>query len=1345
MFCPEIKAMRPAAFLALLILVSLAFSTTGRLPMQIDQPPLIPGMGVPPMHVPPPCEECPAEGSLQPFMFSSLNEEAEITTVTMGVQAADERYPVEGATIFAYVYDRDGFETDKCRMYTDSSGTAEFDFSGIPECTGGDGCTMRFIFCCPNPGQGCLIASCLDEPITDYTDFPMCADYSGGIWPEAATVDGSEEPLFPAYTETVRPPEEVVIGTAFEFDLCFPVLVIFGFLAAAMFAAGRNPFSAFSIYTPRYTRGAERAISARGFSIDAASVASALGLAMAGGKALKKAAKKAAAKAKKAGVSAKKVQMAVKGAQTPSKKLGVQEGEEAKGGAQAQKAELTGAGGPTQAEIAMGAAAGKAMPGGTAMAFGKSFFKAIFSIFKGGDAARAAWAEFGQLMSAGKFRGDMAAQYQGAGVREAGLAFLDTLLLFATPFGLYYAFGQLGPVKKQLAKYQGQRNALVAAGLINQFKEGTAYIKEKDGIVTVQFDNVATGETVKETFDITTEKGMKAYQHFLNINIVMPIQIGTSFIQSQMQEGQQEMAKQGNGALTGDSGDLLTQFYLVEQGMNVAELQKYSDAKAVDAVLTDRKATSEQKLFAFLAYMSSDKANLAKASKEYTSFNSFLLGYGGAADLVGEDGKFNVSALTGAMLLSGQLEGVSEKKVSGIAAFKANLEGTVDRTTGAAQNEAIESQLLAMEAQMLLEGKGEREIAVAKNRQEAYLRGKGMGISSVLATEGMGEDSKAVQLGILSLGFANMAYSEQLGNKSIAETGTGKLNKYSAEYAAWKKLEIDVSERKGEKLEQFADSYKDYQAFLGYSQEIALALPEMPPALQYKPEGSPSAMAIGVVSGQAKLESVPKVSVGDVAVAGTYQIVGNQQEAATYLKNLGQIGNAFETMGMLLQPMAVANNINAMSVGGDPETGKEGKPVYELLVSGEPKGKKKGELYDSAIYVMMSTLETSFGEPLSTRGAEEYKQFDYINSGAKKAGEKPPEYKGAELQKQLDAQAAIILDPAADPDAKAKALEQFGYLALGTIQSSGSAKKDRGIALDAIAELGVTKATNQYTDATLGPEYLPTFETTTAETAAAEQIQITKVQYQAPQPEYSKPETSGMLTTYLTMGNTFAGTESIPGGRDLKKEIDSQTKVATDPNSSPDQVAESLLVLGPLTLGVLQNPESSAQDKALARAALTGLADKVPADNLLPPEETVAETTAGEQFKITKKGYGAPPPAYAPPEPGAKPPLAGVEGLDPMQNFQNIYNLPSAQKAIGKYMEDPKIHDEAFKMEKTAKETYESIPVGGYISKEEKETVPFLEERPLPRATERFEAPHEATGPKTREEKAAGHSKGGKK
>ncbi|MCP4646667.1 MAG: hypothetical protein GY852_02885 [bacterium] len=212
------------------------------------------------------CDGCPAEDSIPSMMFLGPDIEEGTTTITVVAEQLDKtRDVVEDATVFVEVLPNDGAPRYICRVLTDSSGSALFDYSEYSECED-IGCKLKFTFCCADISDGCLIPVCLNDPeIVDYEMVSPC-DSSVATWETQVTVDGEFINIYPVIEMISIPPKPKFLGAAFTMELCLPILVIFGLLSAAMFSSGRNPLQMFSIYRGRFKRAPQRAIRARGYT-----------------------------------------------------------------------------------------------------------------------------------------------------------------------------------------------------------------------------------------------------------------------------------------------------------------------------------------------------------------------------------------------------------------------------------------------------------------------------------------------------------------------------------------------------------------------------------------------------------------------------------------------------------------------------------------------------------------------------------------------------------------------------------------------------------------------------------------------------------------------------------------------------------------------------------------------------------------------------------------------------------------------------------------------------------------------------------------------------------------------
>ena len=177
------------------------------------------------------------------------------------------RKDINFTTVIVEVYN-ESFQ-DVYRVYTDSQGKAEFDFSGYK-----DTCvSFKFLYCpftCESP-----------DPMFSDCGFQECLNFSG-IGCSSGTrctitdipeIPGKSAPanlkcyrLLPTMkTDSYCPPPKAFSETP---EICFPLILIFALLGGAMFISGRNPFSGFDFSTPRVGKHLMYQARSRGFAVD---------------------------------------------------------------------------------------------------------------------------------------------------------------------------------------------------------------------------------------------------------------------------------------------------------------------------------------------------------------------------------------------------------------------------------------------------------------------------------------------------------------------------------------------------------------------------------------------------------------------------------------------------------------------------------------------------------------------------------------------------------------------------------------------------------------------------------------------------------------------------------------------------------------------------------------------------------------------------------------------------------------------------------------------------------------------------------------------------------------------
>ncbi|MCX6773136.1 MAG: hypothetical protein NTV88_05215, partial [Candidatus Micrarchaeota archaeon] len=144
--------------------------------------------------------------------------------------------------------------------------TGEASFTYDPQA---QGCTnYRYIFCpqkmATDPGAGGIAArtQCLGDTGID-PNLPVSVCYGG------TAIPNNYPAYLPAQNEFYFC--NVVPNAPNMAALCWPLLLIFGLLTGASFAAGRNPFQAFDFSAPRMSRGRQYSMRNQQMSFDAMS------------------------------------------------------------------------------------------------------------------------------------------------------------------------------------------------------------------------------------------------------------------------------------------------------------------------------------------------------------------------------------------------------------------------------------------------------------------------------------------------------------------------------------------------------------------------------------------------------------------------------------------------------------------------------------------------------------------------------------------------------------------------------------------------------------------------------------------------------------------------------------------------------------------------------------------------------------------------------------------------------------------------------------------------------------------------------------------------------------------
>ncbi|MDD5096491.1 MAG: hypothetical protein PHY95_03180, partial [Candidatus ainarchaeum sp.] len=616
------KFMRPAALLLLVMLLSLGSASDG-IGGGPDvgggiSPEATAGAGIEipvypdisrPIPVPEACAECPPPGLEPPLMLPFLDDVGKDASIYVAATKEGRRVPLEGATVFIHVYKSAGDFVYSCRAYTDSSGGAVFSYAPYEEACK-NGCTIKFVFCCSGVvEQSCMLPVCLGSSITSYSDYVSCPGYPDP-WPVNATVDGVAYPAAPAVAETQIPPSAEAAAFALDFVFCFPILVLFGLLGAAMYASGRDPFAIFSFYTPRYTRGAERPMGARGFTFDTRTImGAAQSIAMAGIAGARKAEKQSSQ-------------------QSSSQQQGGQQG----GGGQVQTTQgATGALGeprqaqqPTQAPSAASVAPqGARAPGGGLSAVDlraaapqtgglpiQLLANAIFKMFTGDMSG---WSRFAQLFTSSSIYG----QFEGIGAQEFAAQMASTLLIYSNlPFGWLVNSFTYSPHLQTLAGARNLANIGKLSDMLYGWTDEEGHFHrgwQEDVSCNIHISWRQDGEVQERVF----ARGSNELVTFIQNNVTGSYYSAQQFVQVAMADSQQGLAASSTEAIEGNLRGAEGRMGIVDlthrlQGFTPEQVQAWTTERgfqgafsgAVGVLMSGRNAdgtetTMQQKIEAF--------------------------------------------------------------------------------------------------------------------------------------------------------------------------------------------------------------------------------------------------------------------------------------------------------------------------------------------------------------------------------------------------------------------------------------------------------------------------------------------------------------------------------------------------------------------------------------------------------------------------------------------------------------------------------------------------------------------------------------------------------------------------
>ena len=219
-----------------------------------------------------PCISCGELSSApEARLFTTIDQDAiQVTAFYENLSADPSRVPIANYILLLEVADETGDQLEFYRIYTDSDGNAQYNFSSLSEqCL-----TFKVLYCpfCDPDSPACGFEACLN-----YSGIETDAEVANDV-PVAPgeTIPGSlnEQRFLPALAQNSYCPPPPPLGATPS--MCFPLLLIFSLLAGSMYITGRNPFAGFNLGGARIGRHIRYQARGRGYSFSTMAAASAL-------------------------------------------------------------------------------------------------------------------------------------------------------------------------------------------------------------------------------------------------------------------------------------------------------------------------------------------------------------------------------------------------------------------------------------------------------------------------------------------------------------------------------------------------------------------------------------------------------------------------------------------------------------------------------------------------------------------------------------------------------------------------------------------------------------------------------------------------------------------------------------------------------------------------------------------------------------------------------------------------------------------------------------------------------------------------------------------------------------
>lgn len=219
-------------------------------------------------------------------LLATGNDERRLLGMTLSytnrtAEGRETRLPVANAPIIIYIESGAGgaggsgsSSVQLRKAYTDASGRASYDFSGLP---GIDttAYSFRMFYCHARSAcefERCFIAVGLDATRLGVTGIDDIAPVPGAAASGSVPEQSPRDVLPASAVYSYVPRRSLGAGTP---AFCFPLTLIFALLAGAMYLSGRNPLSLFDFSTPRMGKYVRYIARGRGAYMDVQAVAGA--------------------------------------------------------------------------------------------------------------------------------------------------------------------------------------------------------------------------------------------------------------------------------------------------------------------------------------------------------------------------------------------------------------------------------------------------------------------------------------------------------------------------------------------------------------------------------------------------------------------------------------------------------------------------------------------------------------------------------------------------------------------------------------------------------------------------------------------------------------------------------------------------------------------------------------------------------------------------------------------------------------------------------------------------------------------------------------------------------------